>query len=180
MDEKRYGEMIDSDTLLFRRVLQGTVEQVWSYLTESEKRGEWLASGEMELRVGGRVELHFDNSSLSEAEEEIPEKYREFEESSSLFGRITRLEPPRLLSHTWAEETGEESEVTYELSPEDEGVLLELTHRRLGDNRDLHLGVLAGWHTHLDILEDRLRGRSTKGFWSVHMALEEEYDRRLS
>ncbi len=51
-----YGVVTESGTVRFERVLPGPIERVWAYLTESEKRGKWLATGNMELRVGGRVE----------------------------------------------------------------------------------------------------------------------------
>jgi hypothetical protein len=37
--------------------------------------------------------------------------------------------------------------------------------------------VGAGWHTHLEILADRLEGKEPQGFWKVHMPLEEEYEK---
>ena len=50
-----YPEVISPTEIRFERLLPGPIETVWSYLTESGKRGEWLASGPMELRVGGKV-----------------------------------------------------------------------------------------------------------------------------
>ena len=50
-----FGVVPEARTLRMRRVLPGPIERVWAYLTESEKRGRWLASGPMELNVGGRV-----------------------------------------------------------------------------------------------------------------------------
>ena len=49
-----YGVVTDAGTVRLERILPGPIERVWSYLTESEKRGQWFAAGEMELRVGGR------------------------------------------------------------------------------------------------------------------------------
>ena len=40
-------------------------------------------------------------------------------------------------------------------------------------------GVAGGWHAHLDILEDVLRGLAPTGFWARHTRLEAEYDARL-
>jgi uncharacterized protein YndB with AHSA1/START domain len=95
-------------------------------------------------------------------------------------GRVTKWDPPRLLSYTWGEDTGAKSEVTYELIPKDgDKVLLRLTHRRLGDDRDMLIGVGAGWHTHLGILADCLEGKSPNGFWSVHNKMENAYAKRM-
>ena len=168
-----FGIVTEARTLRIRRVLPGPIERVWAYLTESDKRGRWLASGPMELHVGGRVELTFRNTELSPHAEPPPEKYKQYE-GASVSGRVTRCEPPRLLSYTW----GESSEVTFELSPEGENVLLVLTHRRLPDRRTMVM-VGSGWHAHLGILLDRLNGREPGPFWSTHARLEAEYERRL-
>ncbi len=39
----QHGRMTEADTIRFERVLPGSAEAVWAYLTESEKRGKWLA-----------------------------------------------------------------------------------------------------------------------------------------
>jgi len=93
-------------------------------------------------------------------------------------GRVTRCEPPHLLSFTWGEEQGDESEVTFELADRGGEVLLVLTHRRLR-NRSEMIGVASGWHVHVGILIDQLNGRASKPFWSTLEKLEAEYDKRL-
>ena len=108
-----FGVVTEARTLRIRRVLPGPIERVWAYLTESEKRGRWLAAGPMELRVGGRVELTFRNTDLSAHAEPAPDKYKKYE-GAGIQGRVTRCDPPRVLSYTW----GEHSEVTFELSPQ--------------------------------------------------------------
>ena len=50
-----YPEVLSPSEIRFQRLLPGPVETVWSYLTDEKKRGEWLASGPMDLRVGGTV-----------------------------------------------------------------------------------------------------------------------------
>lgn len=175
-----YGTITEPGTIRFERWLPGPIERVWAYLTESGKRGTWLASGEMDLRVGGRVELNFFHADLSPREDPIPDKYSHMEEGCSLYGRITRCEPPRLLSYTWGEGSGDVSEVTFELTPQDGGVVLVLTHRQLGDDPATLAGVAAGWHTHLGILVDHLDDRQPRGFWSTHVPLEGEYEQRFT
>ena len=178
---KEYGTFKSSEpgTIYFKRLLPGPIERVWDYLTDSEKRGKWLAPGKMELRIGGQVELNFNHANLSAHDDPIPEKYKQYKEGSTMFGRVTRLDPPRLLSYTWGEESGGESEVTFELTPNKDKVLLELTHRHLGDSKDILISVGAGWHTHLGILVDKLENKEPKGFWSVHTRLEDEYEKRV-
>jgi uncharacterized protein YndB with AHSA1/START domain len=160
------------------RWLPGPVERVWAYLTESGKRGLWLAPGEMELRVGGRVEHRFRHADLSH-EKIPPAKYGDYAGGHVLHGTITRCEPPRLLGYTWGD--GEEdSEVLFELFPLESGeVKLVVTQRRLR-SREGMANVAAGWHVHLGILLDRLEGREPRGFWSAHGRLEGEYARRFA
>ncbi|MBX3443417.1 MAG: hypothetical protein KF774_13510 [Planctomyces sp.] len=57
---------------------------MWEHLTEREKRGKWLASGEMELRVGGKVQLHFLLASLTSHQEPTPERFKNMECSVGL------------------------------------------------------------------------------------------------
>jgi uncharacterized protein YndB with AHSA1/START domain len=172
---KEYGIVTGPGTVRFERVLPGSVERAWAYLTESEKRGKWLASGEMELWIGGRVELNFYHADLSPVAEPVPEKYQAMADGCSMTGRVTRCEPPRLLSYTWGGGMGEESEVIFELTPTPGGVLLVLTHVRLSEDPARLANVAAGWHTHLGILADHLNGRTPRGFWSAHTRMEAEY-----
>ena len=72
-----YGELIAEDAVRFERMLPGPIELVWSFLVESDKRARWLCAGETESRVGGNVEMHFHNASLSsEPDDTPPEKYK--------------------------------------------------------------------------------------------------------
>jgi hypothetical protein len=57
-------------------------------------------------------------------------------------------------------------------------IMLTVTHRRLG-TRDLLLSVAGGWHAHLDILVDILKGDEPLPFWSTHAKLEDDYERRI-
>lgn len=173
-----YGTLIAADTVRFERLLPGPIERVWAYLTESDKRGTWLARGAVEPRAGGQVELHFLHSGLSPLPDQIPAKYKSMEKGASFTARVTRWEPPRLLSHSWPEPSGNESEVTFELTPQGNDTLLVLTHRRLG--ADQKVSVAGGWHTHLGILVDHMNGRVPQPFFLTHSRLEGEYETRLA
>ncbi len=175
-----YGQFTARGEVRFVRQLPGTVERVWAFLTESEQRSRWLAGGTMDLRVGGRVELVFNHVNITPHSEPVPEKYRAAACGHPMTGRITRCEPPRVLAYTWGEADGSDSEVTFELTPETAGsTRLVLTHRRLGDNRDMILSVSAGWHAHVAILIARVADAPVPPFWSVHAKLEEDYARLL-
>lgn len=174
-----YGERVDENTVRFERLLPGPLERVWAYLTDNDKRATWLAAGETELKVGGKVEMHFHNASLSTKPDiDPPEKYRDLPEKMSFGGTVTRCDPPQLLAYTWDFEN-EHSEVCYELEEKGDQVRLVLTHSKL-DSLGEVLSVSGGWHAHLDILEDVLEGREPQAFWKVHSPLENEYERRYS
>lgn len=179
-DASDYGTVIDTGTVRFERLLPGPVERVWTFLTDPEARGSWLAAGPMELRVGGAVELRFRHADLSPHDGPVPERYaRMAREGHVLRGRVTQCEPPRLLSFTWGEDDDEPpSEVTFELTPVGTNVRLRLTHRRL-DGRAVMVSVASGWHTHLDILGVRLAGGAPAPFWAQHQGWERAYEARL-
>jgi uncharacterized protein YndB with AHSA1/START domain len=160
----------------FVRVLPGSIERVWEYLTDSQKRGTWLASGPMQLRIGGKVELRFRHSELSPGEK-LPPKYAHIEDGHVLEGTITELSAPRVLAFTW-DDDDDPSEVKFELTPEDNQVRLVLTHRKLGSRAEME-SVSGGWHTHLMILLARLENRTPPPFWATHQGLEKQYSTTL-
>jgi hypothetical protein len=84
-----------------------------------------------------------------------------------------------VLSFSWAGEAGEESEVTFELTPRGSDVLLVLTHRRLPDRKAM-ISVAGGWHAHLGVLVDLLNGREPGPFWSALAVIDDEYTRRFA
>jgi len=175
--QEPYGAVTGPGEVRIERLLPGPIERVWAYLTESEKRGRWFASGPMELKPGGKLELIFHNSQLSHHNEPTPEKYQKYEGYKST-GEVTRCEPPRVLTFLWGEEKGPPSEVTFELSPRGKEVLLVLTHRRLASRGNM-VGVSGGWHIHLAILSDILHGVPPRPFWSNHAKLEAVYEKRI-
>jgi uncharacterized protein YndB with AHSA1/START domain len=168
----QHGTGIEPGTFRIKRLLPGPIERIWAYLTEPEKRRKWFGTGPLELRVGGRVELQFRFSELTT--EKTPS---DRDDSCEVPGRVTQCDPPRLLSYTWGDGP-DASEVTFQLFPQGKDVLLVITHRRLGDPAKV-VGVASGWHTHLDILADRLSGRNPRPFWTTKARLQEEYTERL-
>lgn len=171
-----YGVVLESGAVRFERLLPGPVERVWAYLTESDKRGQWLASGAFDLRLGGRTEMLFKHSQITD--ETPPEAYREVHEKGvRSTGTITRYEPQRIIAFTWGGCNELESEVAFELVPKGEKVLLVLTHRKLPSKAEM-TSVSGGWHMHLGLLEDLLTGSPRRGFWSRFAALDAEYAAR--
>lgn len=167
----RYGTLIEPATLKIERILPGPVERVWDYLTRSDLRRQWLAAGEMELKVGAPFELVWRNDELSNPPGRRPDG---FPEEQRMESRITELDPPRKIGFSWSGS----GDVTMELEPLGTKVLLTIIHRRLPD-RGTTLMVGAGWHAHLDALTARLSNQEAGSFWDAWIRLREEYDQRL-
>jgi uncharacterized protein YndB with AHSA1/START domain len=168
------GTSTEHATVRLERLLPGPIERVWAYLTESDKRATWLASGVFDLRVGGKADLHFDHDNIS-SEERPPDRPKGGK--SDFPGTITRVDSPRLLAYTLGV-TNPESEVTFELEPRGKDVLLVVTHRRLAD-RTTMVNFASGWDAHVGILADRLNGVEPRPFWSTHAKLVREYEAKL-
>lgn len=83
---------------------------------DSEKRRTWFASGDMELREGGRYEFRFRHAELSH-ERDTPERYRTPDGEHVGRGDVIRCEPPWLLVISWGEEQVPPSEVTLRADP---------------------------------------------------------------
>lgn len=166
-----YGALTEPATLHIERLLPGPIERVWAYLTESDLRRRWLASGDMPLEVGATFELVWRNDELTDPPGTRPEG---FGEEHRMQSRILEVDPPRKLAFAF----GNSGDVTIELTPRGDKVLLSLTHRRVPDRATL-LSVSAGWHMHLDVLAARAAGEEPAPFWDGWQGLKAEYDRRL-
>lgn len=171
-----YGNMIESDAIRFERLLPGPIERVWEYLTDSEKRGKWLAKGPMDNFAGGKVTFRFLHAELSPLDDTPSEKYRDMDCGHEFSGTVLTYQPPRLLSFTW----GDGSEVTIELQTQEHQVLLVLTHRKLAEGKENRISVASGWHTHLNILRDIAAENTPRSFWEIHSQMELEYEIRLT
>jgi uncharacterized protein YndB with AHSA1/START domain len=166
-----YGVLIEPATLKIQRLLPGPIGRVWAYLTDGDLRRQWLAAGRMEMEVGAPFELVWRNDELSRRPTRRPAG---FPEEQRMASRITEVDPPRRLSFTWQGS----GDVTFELEPQGDEVLLTVIHRRLPD-RDTLIKVAGGWHMHLDTWAACAAGRDPAPFWEGWSRLHEEYDRLL-
>jgi len=153
------------------RLLPGPIERVWAYLTEPDKRAQWFAGGPMELKPGGAMTLIFRHANLA-PDETPPEEYRTYHDpGASMDGRVLRCEPPHLLAYTF----GDDSEVTFELTPQGEQVRLLLIHRSKPEDYPYLSDFASGWHNHTDHLLALLEHRPRPPFWPTHIRLKTLY-----
>lgn len=162
-----HGQLTDGGTLRIQRRLPGPIERVWAYLVDSDLRRQWLASGEMTLRPGATFELVWRNDELSASPAERPDG---FPAESRATCRFEEVEAPRHMRYVWPEV----GEVSFELEPAGDEVLMTVTHRRLTGER-LVLNVCAGWHAHLALLVAHMEGTSPPSLWQIWKQLRDEY-----
>ncbi len=165
-----YGVLIEPTTLRIQRHLPGPIERIWSYLTDSDLRRQWLAAGAMGTQAGSAFELVWRNDELTTPPGARPAG---FDAEHRMQGTITEFDPPHRLSITWGTTGG----VTFELAPAGNRVLLTVTHHRVADP-DLLQKVSAGWHAHLDVLVARASGQDPAPFWDSWLHLRDDYSRR--
>jgi uncharacterized protein YndB with AHSA1/START domain len=140
----RYGtvhEREDGYQVRFERHLPHPVERVWSALTSPAQLAQWLAPGEIDLTLGGRVHLAFTDG------------------DGIIDGRITAIAPPWVLEFTWTDGGDDLGFVRWELMADDGGTRLVLTHTIPASSRPFGLSVLAGWHQMLERLEALCEGQ---------------------
>lgn len=167
-----YGVLVEPTTLRIQRHMPGPIERVWSYLTDSDLRRQWLAAGAMGTQVGSAFEFVWRNDELTTPPGTRPAG---FDAEHRMQGTITELNPPHRLSITWGNTGG----VTFDLAPAGSRVLLTVTHHRVADP-DLLQKVSAGWHAHLDVLVARATGEEPAPFWESWLRLRDDYSRRTA
>src|SRR5205085_975771 len=86
-----YGVLTEPATLTIERLLPGPAARIWEYLTRSEMRRQWLASGEMDLRVGAPFTFTWRNNELPGGAEGRPEGSTG---EHSMDSHITEVDPP--------------------------------------------------------------------------------------
>jgi uncharacterized protein YndB with AHSA1/START domain len=166
-----YGVLTAPLSLRIERVLPGPIERVWAYLTQEDLRRQWMAYGQMEQREGAEFELVWRNNELTNPPGARPDGYPDEHRMKST---ILEIDPPRKLRFTWMQ-----GEVTFELRPSGDKVVLTVDHKRISDRKNL-LSVSAGWHAHLDLLAARIAGKApAQPHWDHWANLHKEYEQRI-
>ena len=171
----QHGKFTSPTEVRIVRTLPGPIERVWEYLTQSEKRARWFSGGELEQKAGGRIEFVMVHKNLA-PNEKPPAKYAHVQDPGVTFeGRVLRCDPPKLLSFTFG---SDDSEVTFELTPQGKDVVLVLTHQVRGAEEEAELtNYASGWHIHLSHLLSQLEGTPRPAFWAPHHKLLAEYEK---
>jgi uncharacterized protein YndB with AHSA1/START domain len=164
-----YGVVSAPLALTIQRKLPGPIERIWTYLTDSDLRRQWLASGIMPREAGSAFELTWRNDELADSPEGRPEG---FPAEHSMQSEVLVFEPPHRLVFSWPPS----GEVSFELRTVGSEVLLTLTHQRISDRRNMVM-IGAGWHMHLDILAARASGTQPESFWQGWSRVKQEYER---
>ncbi len=153
-----YATIEDQPTLTFERRLSHPVDLVWRAITDPRELENWFPSKVVVegLRPGAEMTFEFEDMPL--------------DAPSSMGGRVTDFDPPRLFAFYWGED-----HLRFELEPVAgaSGCVLRLT-AALG-TRDKAARDAAGWHVCLDSLERRLGEDGASGEWRDYY---DEYRRR--
>jgi uncharacterized protein YndB with AHSA1/START domain len=169
------GKFTPPGELRIVRTLPGPVERVWEYLVDPDKRARWFAGGPIEPRKGGKVELVFLHKNIV-PDETPPEEFKKVQDPGfTMECTVLRWEPPRVLSYTF----DDESDVTFELTPQGKSVQLVLTHRSRGTDLPFLSSYASGWHTHLAHLVALVEAAPKPPFWPMHARLKAEYQKTL-
>lgn len=130
----------DVATIEFTRSLAASPGRVWAALTDPGELATWLSEGgTFEGGPGGTLS-------------------HDFGEGGVVTGEVKTWDPPSLLSYTWVFPDGVESLVTFALSPDGEGTLLQLTHERVPTQTAM--GYTPGWHAFLDRFDAHVTGQA--------------------
>jgi uncharacterized protein YndB with AHSA1/START domain len=130
----------DTVTIVFHRRLARPVAKIWAALTVPERITDWFAEAKAR-HPGGRRD---DRALLHRRG--LPEP-----------GRIVVYEPMKTFAWRWTELDGSKASlVRWDLEPDGDGCRLTLTHSELAADEAGEAG--AGWHAHLEALEDAADG----------------------
>jgi uncharacterized protein YndB with AHSA1/START domain len=130
----------DLRVIHFERRLGHPVERVWRAITEPSEMEKWLALAELDLVEGGGVVLTWQNTD-------------DDGNTAVARGTVSALDPPHLVEF----DTDIHGRLRWELEPDGDGTALSFT-AEVELPPDYELEVLAGWHIHLDHLEEVLDG----------------------
>jgi len=136
-----------SDTRMEKTIfINSTPENVWHYLTDKDKLGEWFHRGKDDLEKGKDYQLLKDDG------------------DKLCWGRVVEANAPTKLVYTFTHDhlKGTETTVIWELSPVHGGTMLKLTHYGFEaadvDTLEMLINHDKGWDKHLGRLRELAAG----------------------
>jgi uncharacterized protein YndB with AHSA1/START domain len=141
-------------------MLDDHIEQVWAALTDPQRLLQWLAPGEIELRLGGAAKLNFPESGVV------------------IDSRVTAIEPLRLLEYSWSGPGEPNRPLRWELEPLGPATRLTLT-LTVPAEEDAGRSC-AGWAAHMEMLAAALAGIPIKFPFDLFKAAREGYRAQLA
>jgi uncharacterized protein YndB with AHSA1/START domain len=119
--------------------IKASPQRVFQALTTKEDLERWfLVKAEVDLRLGGEIRFAW-----------TPDAFE--------VGKILLLEPPYRLSYSWETFGPSPTTIAFELTAENDGTRLHLTHTGIGEGEDwdnYYNSVNGGWNAHLKDLTD--------------------------
>lgn len=142
------------------RELGHDAASVWRLLTDPARLLQWLASGRIELRLGGAVHIDFVDS------------------GTVIDSRVTAFEDGRLLEYSWSHAGEPARPLRWTLSPTAAGTRLEL-EVTIPEGEDA-AKACAGFEGHLEMLAAALEGVPIKFPFDVFVAARKNYQAQLA
>lgn len=157
------GKIIKDDFgygIVLERVYNHDIAKVWNALTDPAKMTHWFTDVEWDFRPGGKITFIFQDG-----------------ERTKSYGKITAIQPLRLLEFIWHNDDGHPDELArWELFEEGENsTRFIFTYSRIRES--LALDVSTGWHVVLNDFGDFLNG--TNNFLSFGVGEFSDEDKAL-
>jgi uncharacterized protein YndB with AHSA1/START domain len=149
----------DEAEAIFSRTFDHPTQAVWAALTRSDLRAQWLAPGEIELFLGGHVNLDFGDSGIV------------------IRSQVSAYSPGRLLEYSWSGDGDTLRPLRWEISTYDGKAQLSLT-LTMPASEDIARSC-AGWEAHLEMLAATLEGVSIKFPFEHFKAAREAYKAKM-
>lgn len=150
----------DAVVATFSRLLDDTIDRVWTALTAPEEIVNWMAPGTIELRQGGRAQLEFVDSGIV------------------IDSIVSAIEPRSLLEYSWSGPGEPLRPLRWEIKPEGDAVRLMLS-LKVPANEDAGRSA-AGWDAHLEMLAATLAGVPIKFPFELYKVAREAYRAQLN
>ena len=163
-DKGEIRTLDDGWEIRFERRLRHSPERVWAALTTPQGLACWLAEAVIDPTPGGRMDLDF--------RQPAPEKFPDTPEVRRQANEVLVFQPFTRFEHTFG---GADSVVSWRLAPDGDGTRLTLIHRMPRDWESNIANTLAGWHHHMEGLDDAARSAAHPWRWLRWTALRDAY-----